>query len=196
MILLELYDFLNPADLMEVKKEVMTIDWPKCFDRAGSCMYENNEIHRLPVLTSLYAKYSSKTFLQYLESNFNTKGILPDPYLIGAGYSKIDKSNDLKFHVDFNWNDTIKLHRICSLIIYLNEVDGGDLEFEGIGTLATSDNKAIIFEHSETIRHRVTNCNNTRYAVRFFYYASKAQAPDNYHRSLYGIADGKAVDIP
>ncbi len=194
MIVLELDNFLKESDLVAAQKEVTTIEWPKCFQRAGSCMYENNYINNLPILSELYTKYSSKSFLSYLESNFSTKGILPDPYLIGAGYSKIEQSNDLKFHIDFNWNDTIKLHRVCSLIIYLNDVEGGNLEFENIGLVTTSSNKAIIFEHSETVRHRVTNCDSVRYAVRFFYYASRLAAPDNYHRSLYGLLDGKAID--
>ncbi len=195
MKIVEIDNILTKEELEKVEEELRDIVWDKNFTRAGSNMQESNNIDKLPVLRELYFKFSSPKFLRYLEEKFLVTGILPDPYLIGSGYSKIEKSNDLKFHIDFNWNRDIKLHRICSLIIYLSDVEGGDLEFDTGQIIRTSRNKAVIFEHSETVRHRVTECSAIRQAVRFFYYASKLSDPPEHHRSLYGLKEGKPVDL-
>lgn len=191
---------LGEQDLIDVKQEIARIDlehkWTKLFTRANSQMYENNDRANLPVLNYLYEKASSPSALNELEKELQISGIMPDPHMIGSGYSKIVDHGDLKPHIDFNWNDKLKLYRVASLIIYLSTPEsGGEIEFEGVAKVPVKENRAIIFEHSESIRHFVHPVKGVRYAVRFFYYASKMAAPDGYHRSLYGLVDGKATDI-
>lgn len=189
-------DFLSKSDLNKIDNELENITWPKLFERAGSHMYENSNIESLPVLQYLYMKYCSPSFLKQLEEKIGIEGILPDPYLTGAGYSEIKDHGDLKPHIDFNWNDTIKLYRVASLIIYLSDdYTGGELAFEDSEPISTKRNRAIVFEHSETVRHQVMPVKGVRRNVRFFYYASKLNPPKGYHRSLYGLKDGKPVDV-
>ena len=189
-------DFLSEEELSLVDNELSNIKWIKKFNRAGSHMLENNDIANLKVMQQLYFKYSQPDFLSQLSSKFNVEGILPDPYMIGAGYSEIKDYGDLKPHIDFNWNDSIKLYRIGSLIIYLSgDYEGGDLVFEDYKTIQTKRNRAVIFEHSENIRHMVEPVKGTRHNIRFFYYASKLNPPIDYHRSLYGLDNGKPSDI-
>ena len=189
-------DFLEDHTILKIDRELENIVWPKHFTRAGSDMYESTELDKLPVLKQLYLKFSSPEWLTVLEKELGVFGLLPDPYLIGAGYSEIRNGGDLKPHIDFNWNDSIKLYRVASLIIYLtSDHVGGEFKFEDRDAIETKRNRALLFEHSETIRHMVMPVTGIRRSVRFFYYASKLQPPKGYHRSLYGLQDGKAVDV-
>lgn len=189
-------NILDEEILGLVDSEINTINWSKEFTRAGSLMLENNDIESLPVMASLYMKFSTPSFLRSLSDKLGVDGICPDPFMVGAGYSEIKDSNDLKPHVDFNWNDDLKLHRVASLIIYLTDIDsGGELEFENKIRFKPSRNRAILFEHSEDVRHWVNPTKEIRRCVRFFYYASKLNSPEGYHRSLYGYENGKPVDV-
>lgn len=187
---------LDDETIVNVDREISTVKWPKLFNRAGSRMYECGDIHTYGILRDLYIKYSSPVFLQELEVVTGITGLIPDPYLHGAGYSQITDSGDLKPHIDFNWNDRLKLYRALTFIIYLTTPErGGEIEFINVKKISVRRNLGIIFEHSEKIRHFVHPVIGTRNAVRFFYYTSKLTTPQDKHRSLYGIKDNIPCDI-
>jgi hypothetical protein len=188
---------LEESLLEETLDEILTLKWEKHFKRMGSDMMEANDRENLPVLNKIYEKFSRPKFLSFIEKTINVQGIIPDPHMIGAGYSQIKDSGDLKPHVDFNWNDRIKLYRVATFIIYLNTPEsGGEIEFLGFGKFEVKKNRAVIFEHSETIRHFVHPVVGVRNAVRFFYYSSHLKVPENQHRSLYGLDEkGNPSDI-
>jgi hypothetical protein len=187
--------------LKSVKEELNTLDWEKHFTRAGSDMIEANNREKLPVLDSMYSMFSEPSFLEYMEELLNVKGLILDPYLHGGGYSQIKNSGDLKPHIDFNWNAKIKMYRVANFIIYLNTPEsGGDIEFLELDDsilkkVSVKENRAILFQHSETIRHYVNPVKGIRNAVRFFYYTSGLKDPEEMHRSLYKIDDGLPVDL-
>lgn len=187
---------LSEQTLVDANKEVDNIDWPKLFSRAGSQMYECGDIQKYRILRELYNRYTSTEFLQQLEDLTNISGLIPDPHLHGAGYSQIKDTGDLKPHIDFNWNDKLKLYRALTFIIYLNTPEsGGEIEFVDVVKISVQRNLGVIFTHSEDIRHLVHPVVGVRNAVRFFYYISKQQPPHDKHRSLYGIKDGVPCDI-
>jgi hypothetical protein len=191
---------VHPELLRELQNEVQDISrnnaWKKTFERAGSYMLESNDIGNLPTLHKLYTTLSHPHYLKYLESVLNITGVISDPHMVGAGYSQIKDYGDLKPHIDFNWNDRIKMYRVASFILYLSTPEeGGDIEFEGVQKIAVKTNRAVLFEHSETVRHFVHPVKGIRNAVRFFFYASRLDPPAGYHRSLYGVVDGKPTDI-
>ena len=191
---------VHPEVLRDLQLEIEDITrnkaWKKTFERAGSYMYESNDVFNLPALNKLYGIVSQPFYLTHLESKLNITGIICDPHMVGAGYSQIKDHGDLKPHIDFNWNDRIKMYRVASLIIYLSTPEeGGEIEFEGVDKIAVKANRAVQFEHSETVRHFVHPVKGIRNAVRFFYYASKQEAPAGYHRSLYGLENGRPADI-
>ena len=194
---LEVMDnFLSKEELKKIDLELENITWPKLFDRAGSHMYESTDLENLPVLKELSIKFSSPSWLRQLESKLNISGIMPDPYITGAGYSEVRDHGDLKPHIDFNWNDNLKMYRVCSLIIYLSDgYEGGELIFEDRDKPITTFRNRQLWQHSETVRHMVSPVVGVRRNVRFFYYASMLDAPEGYHRSLYGMKDGKPADL-
>jgi len=189
-------NFLNKELLSRVDKELLTVEWPKLFKRAGSHMHECGDIKKYPILFELYNTFCCSKYLEFLESITNIKGLIPDPYLIGSGYSQIKDMGDLKPHIDFNWNDRLKLFRKLTLIIYLSSPKkGGEIEFIDFAKVKVKKNRAVIFSHSETIRHFVHPVKGIRNAVRFFYYCSDLSNPKNFHRSLYSFKNGRPADL-
>ncbi len=110
-----------------------------------------------PVAENFVNQFHSQQFMKWLIEMTGIKDLIPDPYLIGAGYSKIRSGSSLKIHTDFNWNDTIKVHRMLSFIIYLNsnwkEEWGGHLQFNDfqnknvIQRVPPLFNRAILWRH-------------------------------------------------
>jgi|688.fasta_scaffold226691_2 hypothetical protein len=187
---------LSENSLKDIDVEIETIEWPRLFDRAGSYMLECNNITRYTQLRKLYFECSSSKFIEQLEQITGINYLIPDPHMIGAGYSQIKDSGDLKPHIDFNWNDRLKLYRACTVMIYLTTPEsGGEIEFIDVVKLPVKRNRVVIFNHSESIRHFVHPVVGVRNAVRFFYYTSNVSTPSTRHKSLYGIKEDIPCDI-
>ncbi len=208
MVLIE--DFLPIELAINLHKESLTIDnsfWTK-FNRNGSHMKECKNLSVAPIAFDLVSKLHSSVFLTWLEKITGIAGIIPDPYLTGAGYCKSYRGDVLKKHTDFNWNEQLKLHRVLSLIIYLTpEWDpswGGSLDFydkTGDNIIKSNPclfNNCLIWEYDKYGYHGYEtplNCPNTiqRTAFRLFFYKSNSShnETDPPHRSLYWINESK-----
>ena len=117
-------DNFIPKDLVTLMaKELDDLPLEECkhFTRAGSCMYEFNNVDRTPVQDAVVHALHSSTFIKWLQEVTDTVDLIPDPHLVGAGYMKSFTGDSLKVHTDFNWNDQLRLHRMLSVVIYLNE---------------------------------------------------------------------------
>jgi hypothetical protein len=134
-------------------------------------------------------------------------GLLPDPHLVGAGYSIIRNSKDLGCHYDFNWNDRIRLHRKLTSLLYItpdwNDEWGGHIQYWDdnidvnpnsplIESVSPKFNRLVINENvKQAPYHRVSEVKSPedkpRCAIRFFYYISTSEYDkDNPpHRSTY-----------
>ena len=201
---IEIKDFL-PLDVvqdMAAELEAIPLDQCKKFTRKDSCMYEYNKIDNTPIQDEVVHALHSATFLKWLQEVTDTVDLIPDPYLIGAGYSKSYNGDSLKVHTDFNWNDQLRLHRRLSVIIYLNEdwneSWGGNLDFydtdrekvlsrvvPGAGNMVVwSYNNLAYHGYPEPMQNPVGTC---RKNLRLFYYVSNAQYDGKFppHRSLY-----------
>lgn len=202
-VAIELYEECQHSDLS---------DW-KTFTRNGSHMKEYNRIEMMPKAYNFYSYISSGPFLRQLEAITGIEGLIPDPHLIGAGYSRSFRGDTLKIHTDFNWNDTLKLYRVLSLIVYLTPewtMDwGGGLDLydkqrkEVVNTFPCLFNTGVIWKYDELAFHGYTtpiSCpeDKSRNSIRAFYYTSNIEHSDNFkpHRSLYWFdeTEGKAFD--
>ena len=189
-------NMLSDSIISSIDEEIDSIVWPKIFDREGSYMLECSDIEKYSQLRQLYIECTSAPFLNEIEELTGIAHLIPDPHMIGAGYSQIKDCGDLKPHIDFNWNERLKLYRACTLIIYLTTpLTGGEIEFIDVLKLPVKRNRAVIFNHSEAIRHFVHPVTGIRNAVRFFYYTSNLPTPLTFHRSLYGMENGKPCDV-
>ena len=183
----------------------------KVFDRNGSMMYEwckyNQSI--TPYAYDLISYFHSSEFVRWLEDVTEIKGLIPDIHLHGAGYMRCGTGDSLKIHTDFNWQDDIKLNRVLTLVIYLNEGWqenwNGDIQFwdkenkECVKRYFPDWGNCVIWEYDEQGFHGHPNplaCPNGEYrdGFRLFYYTSNS-TNENPHRSLYGFDGEKAIDI-
>ena len=119
------------------------------------------------------------------------EGLVVDTHGTGEGVSLMEKGDMLDTHIDFNWNERIKMYRAVNLCLYLGECEGGefhvwDEEKENIiFEQKPKHNSAVLFKHSETISHGVKPVKTgERFTIRQFYYKSKAVC-ENPHQSLY-----------
>jgi|TARA_B110000305_G_scaffold232308_1_gene287041 hypothetical protein len=210
--LLTLEDFVPKHIVSAMAKELDNVPLEDCkhFTRAGSCMYEYNDVTKTPVQDAVIDALHSSTFIKWLQDVTDTVDLIPDPHLIGAGYVKSLTGDSLKVHCDFNWNEQLRLHRMLSLVIYLNddwkEEWGGQLQFYDRerqtvhSKVPVGYGNAVIWSYDNFAFHGypdpMTNPKNTsRKALRLFYYVSNAKHDDKHppHRSLYWFDDKEKV---
>jgi len=185
------------------------------FTRKGSLMHECNNLEVAPCAFEFVNHMHSALGMSWLQQVTGIKDLIPDPYLVGAGYSKTKSGHSLKVHTDFNWNDSLKLHRMLSMIVYLTpywkKEYGGSLDFYDfkneklVNSVSTKFNRAVIWRYHKRGFHGYPdplNCPDTmtRNTFRLFFYVSDAQYKndDRPHRSLYWYDKdlGEPYDIP
>jgi hypothetical protein len=194
-------NFADSKTIKDLNIECNTLDdtnW-KIFTRNHSHVKEFNDLSQCPAAFNFVSMMHSSKTLKWLEELTGIPHLIPDPHLIGAGYSKSFRGDSLKVHTDFNWNDQLRLHRAISFILYLtpdwkSEYRGAlnfyDAKRETIVTSCDCIyNRAVIWQHNERGFHGYNDplaCPNSisRNTFRLFYYISNA-APINPHRSLY-----------
>jgi len=203
-------NFLDEETVHQLYEECMNA--PKggwtVFTRAGSRMEEFNDFINCPTAHKItYSLFHSGEFLYNLEQLTNISGLMPDPHLVGAGFSIIREGDNLGCHYDFNWNDRLRIHRKLTSILYISpnwkDEWGGNLEYYD-DNVDVNDEATLIhsatplfnrFVVSENVKegpyHRVKKISSPgdspRCAIRFFYYISDAEykADDPPHRSIY-----------
>ena len=203
-------NFINEEDAYKLYEECTSA--PKggwtLFSRAGSRMEEFNDLINCPIAHRVtYSLFHSGEFLYNLEQLTGIGGIMPDPHLVGAGFSIIRNGDNLGCHYDFNWNDRLRLHRKLTSILYITpdwkDDWGGNLEYYNdnidvnseatlIHSASPKFNRFVISENvKEGPYHRVKKISSPidkpRCAIRFFYYISDAvfKEDDPPHRSIY-----------
>ena len=202
--LVQMSNFIDADHARVLSDELEQIPLTECkkFTRAGSCMYEHNRIEDTPQAKKLIQYLHSSPFLKWLQAVTGTTDLIPDPHLVGAGYMKSFRGDSLKVHTDFNWNDTLKLHRQLTLMVYLNEgwqsEWGGQLQFFAfdrkklLTEIPIGLGNCVIWNYDLRAYHgypEPLRCPDgvSRKGIRVFYYVSNAKhkPEDPPHRSLY-----------
>lgn len=183
------------------------------FTRRGSYMDECKQLEHAPVLRHTVEQLNSSTMLNWLSDATGIQGLLPDPHLTGAGYSRSYQGDTLQVHNDFNWNEQLRLHRCLSMIIYITpewqQSWGGSLDFYNqdqshiVTSVPTLFNRMLLWQYTPTAYHgyaQPIKCPSTqnRRTLRLFYYTSNSthNPDDPPHRSQYwfNAAQGRAYD--
>tara|TARA_Y100000389_G_scaffold191678_1_gene218229 strand:+ start:1140 stop:1934 length:795 start_codon:yes stop_codon:yes gene_type:complete len=203
-------DFVPPhvaEALYEESKTIPTAFWTT-FTRADSYMEECNDLEEAPVARAVVSALHSKPFLTWLSKVCDIGHLLPDPYLVGAGYMKSYKGDSLKIHTDFNWNEQCQTHRALSLILYFTpewEPEwNGDLQFwdfekkDKIVSYFPEMGNVVIWKYHKRGFHGHPNpidCPEDKFRVgfRLFYYISDSVHDwrDPPHKSLYWYDNDK-----
>jgi hypothetical protein len=78
------------------------------------------ELKMPPAIRQLMWQLNSSVFLLFLGYLTGIRGVLPDPYLFGAGIHQITRGGLLKIHADFNKSGFLDTYRRINVLIYLN----------------------------------------------------------------------------
>ena len=165
-------------------------------------MEECLNLEQAPVARGVVSALHSREFLTWLSQVCDVQHLLPDPYLVGAGYMKSYKGDSLKIHSDFNWNEQCQTHRALSLILYFtpewDEAWHGDLQFwdfdktKKVVSYPPKMGNVVIWKYHKRGFHGHPNpidCPEDKFRVGFrtFYYISDSKHDwrDPPHKSLY-----------
>ena len=135
---------------------------------------------------------ASKEFVDKLSYILNIPNLIADPNLAGGGIHETTGGGRLDVHVDFNFNEELKLYRRANILIYFNK--DWKKEYGGILDLWDSDvkichaeilpifNRMACFATSEISYHGVTPImcpdNMTRKSFAAYYYTK--EEPDDW----------------
>jgi len=101
-------------------------------DNEGKLAVSNSEQYLPPRIREFVRELNAEPFLKHLVTLTGIEGLIPDPYLGGAGMHCIPRGGKLGIHADFNIHPLMQLDRRLNLLIYLNkdwqESYGGHLE--------------------------------------------------------------------
>jgi hypothetical protein len=152
-----------------------------------------------PQSTFLIASLSSTPFLTYLTALTGIAGLIPDPYLDGAGFHQIIRGGKLIVHADFNVHPIMHAYRRLNLLLYLNPnwraEWGGDLELwppemrAPGAVIAPLFNRTVIFNTTDTSYHghpHPLDCppDVVRRSLALYYYTVERLRPDE-HSTLW-----------
>lgn len=135
----------------------------------------------------LFYSFNSRPFIKLMENITGIKGLIPDPYFLGAGIHEIKQGGHLSVHADFNHHKMMNLERRINVLIYLNK----DWKAEYGGTLELWDremttreqdiaplfNRCVIFNTTSDSQHGnpapiAHPQGTTRKSIALYYYTS------------------------
>lgn len=158
-----------------------------------------------PWLRNLFYGFNSRPFMQVLQNITGIKGLIPDPYFLGAGFHEIGQGGHLSVHADFNHHKPMNLERRINVLIYLNkdwrEEYGGSLELwsdgmkECVRTVTPEFNRCVIFNTtSESWHGNPAPINHpagvNRRSIALYYYTSTWSAAKRDHTTQFKVRPG------
>jgi hypothetical protein len=203
-------DFLPPK-ILEIclqrfpkvlDKEGMTFDRPQ--ERLKSSF---NPDHLDGALRCFFYSLNSKPFIRFLENMTGIKGLIPDPYFMGAGFHEIKNGGHLSVHADFNHHKPMNLERRINVLIYLNkdwkEEYGGQLELWDVDMTACQKsvlpvfNRCVVFNTTSKSNHGNPNVINhpqgiPRRSIALYYYTSTWSDEKREHTTQFQTRPGSA----
>ena len=122
-----------------------------------------NPDHLEPRTRCLFYSFNSLPFIQILENVTGIRGLIPDPFFLGAGFHEITENGHLSVHADFNHHKPLNLERRINVLIYLNkdweDAYGGQLELwdekmtTKVKSITPKFNRCVIFNTTSTSYH-------------------------------------------
>jgi hypothetical protein len=203
-------DFLPPAVL-----EQCLNTFPRNAGAEGSTFDRDQERWKtqynpdeLPPWTrNLFYTFNSRPFIQLLQNITGIRGLIPDPYFLGAGFHEIGQGGHLSVHADFNHHKPMDLERRINVLIYLNKdwktEYGGSLELwsEGmrqcVQKVTPEFNRCVIFNTTSESWHGNPDPIDhpdgiTRRSIALYYYTSTWTDHKRDHTTQFKVRPGSA----
>tara|TARA_Y200000002_G_scaffold383055_1_gene402839 strand:- start:3305 stop:4168 length:864 start_codon:yes stop_codon:yes gene_type:complete len=185
-------NFINSEFLDKIQENInheIKLETRKAMYNRGST---NREDFIDDNLIKLYDFLNSKPALLFLEDLTNIKGLIPDPYGIGAGIHITKNNGKLNLHRDFNYHPKLNIKRVLNLLLYLtpdwNDEYNGHFELwpenmdeEKTVKVLPNFNTCMIFRTDQKTFHGFPDPikipdSVTRKAIALYYYISPEQA--------------------
>ncbi|MEM1150188.1 MAG: 2OG-Fe(II) oxygenase [Pseudomonadota bacterium] len=196
-------DSFLPMDVIEkVRADIATLpDAERSFDGAQERFKSQYMPDRLPDFSRhLFQTFNSLPFIQFLEEMTGIKGLIPDPYYIGAGIHKTLTGGHLDIHADFNLHSKMKVERRLNVLIYLNpewkEEYGGSFEIwdkkmeTKMASFPPTENRMVCFSTaSDTFHGNPEPVNHpdgvARQSIALYYYTATWDSSRKAHSTLF-----------
>ena len=148
----------------------------------------------------LFQAFNSRAFILFLEEMTGIKGLIPDPYFIGAGIHKTLTGGHLDIHADFNVHKQMRVERRLNVLIYLNpewkEEYGGSFEIwdkqmtKKMASFAPTENRMVCFSTaSDTFHGNPEPVNHPdglpRLSIALYYYTATWDDTRPEHSTLF-----------
>lgn len=142
-----------------------------------------------------------------MESITGIKGLIPDPYFLGAGIHEIKQGGHISVHADFNHHKLMYLERRINVLIYLNKnwkkEYGGGLElWDQNMTTLTHDivplfNRCVIFNTTSNSQHGNPQpvahpAGESRKSIALYYYTATWDGRKRSHTTQFRVRPGSS----
>ncbi|HEU0043882.1 2OG-Fe(II) oxygenase [Sphingomonas sp.] len=156
-------------------------------------------------LRQIFYSFNSKPFIKLMENITGIKGLIPDPYFLGAGIHEIKQGGHLSVHADFNHHKPMNLERRINVLIYLNKdwkkEYGGSLELwdEQMTTrehdIVPAFNRCVIFNTTSNSQHGNPEPINhpqgiSRKSIALYYYTATWDGKKRSHTTQFQVRPG------
>ena len=176
-------------------------DAEAAFDRSQERLKTSYNPERLPFYTkSLFHALNARPFILFLEQMTGIKGLIPDPYYVGAGIHRVANGGHLDIHADFNLHKQMNVERRLNVLIYLNpewrEEWGGSFEVwnkdmtEKAASFVPAYNRMVCFSTgSDTFHGNPEPVNHPqgehRFSIALYYYTATWDDSRKSHTTLF-----------
>lgn len=195
-------NFLPEGVLDRVLEELDTLpEAETSFARAQENLKSSYIPERLPSYTrNLFYAFNARPFILFLEQMTGIKGLIPDPYFMGAGIHKTLNGGHLDIHADFNFHGPMQVERRLNVLIYLNrnwkEDYGGSFEVwdkgmtQKMASFVPTYNRMVCFSTgSDTFHGNPEPVNHpegeARQSIALYYYTATWDASRKGHGTLF-----------
>ena len=195
-------NFLPAEVIAGVAKDLASLpDAERSFEAAQERFKSQYNPDRLPSYTRhLFQAFNSRAFLLFLEEMTGIKGLIPDPYFIGAGIHRTLTGGHLDIHADFNVHGQMKLERRLNVLVYLNpdwkEEYGGSFEIwdkqmtTKMASFVPIQNRMVCFSTASDTFHGnpepVNHPDGTpRQSIALYYYTATWDSSRKQHSTLF-----------
>lgn len=202
-------DFLPIDVINSVRADLATLpDSERSFDAAQERFKSQYNPDRLPDYSRhLFQMFNSRAFILFLEQMTGIKGLIPDPYFVGAGIHKTLTGGHLDIHADFNVHKQMRVERRLNILIYLNpawkEEYGGSFEIWDkdmtgkVASFAPTENRMVCFSTgSDTFHGNPQPVNHPdglpRESIALYYYTATWDSSRVEHSTLFKPRPGSS----
>ena len=203
-------DNFLPMDVInKVRADLDSLpDAGRSFDAAQERFKSQYNPDRLPDYSRhLFQAFNSRAFILFLEEMTGIKGLIPDPYFVGAGIHKTLTGGHLDIHADFNVHKQMRVERRLNILIYLNpewkaeyggsfEVWSKDMSTK-MASFAPTENRMCCFSTgSDTFHGNPEPVNHPdglpRQSIALYYYTATWDSSRVEHSTLFKPRPGSS----